>query len=139
MHLATERDIAVSERGIRDQSFNLTTDQRFLLFPTLFHVKQQLLRSEVIDQIEHPESTFEQREVGTTALCSVAKVTAVWQTYDPQVLDVLKEFHILNDLFLEARLRWKPDDALTVAHLQVKRCVMFVHHLVNDGIWLSVT
>ena len=48
-----------------------------------------------------------------------AEVTGAWTTSQPEALPSLRSLHVCTDSFLDARLKWRSKQALTILELRV--------------------
>ena len=91
----------------------------FLLYPTFEHQAVNYLQpsyqSYVDEAVRHraPEGQV-QFELFGLAVSSV-------QSRDPALIERLSTFHIYNELFLTQRLKWQPDQPLTIVLVRVFR------------------
>jgi hypothetical protein len=84
----------------------------FACYPTFEHQAVKYLRAPFQSYFEDaastrpPHGTVRVELIGQSALCR--------QSTDPQIIKKLEPFHIYNDEFLTQRLKWQPDQPLTI-------------------------
>ncbi|KAL6771000.1 hypothetical protein ACKKBF_B33540 [Auxenochlorella protothecoides x Auxenochlorella symbiontica] len=64
---------------------------------------------------------YDPRSARHLELATGAVLTGAWTTADPAVLQLLADFHIWAPRFLDARLRWRPRQPITVLELRAFR------------------
>ncbi|GLC35562.1 hypothetical protein PLESTB_000193600 [Pleodorina starrii] len=111
-----EQTVLFRKGGIKEPTFRPEATT-FLLFPTSFHTDQQLLKPGVAERYTQAMK-LEPKSESVLCLPYVAQVTGAWTTYDPQVLPVLDEFHVWTEQLLDARLKWRPKQPITVMELR---------------------
>jgi hypothetical protein len=112
-----DQTILLRKGGIKDPTFK-TKAQSFLLFPTAFHTNATLLKPEYQTKYQ-PECEIDPKENEFLELDCIAQVTGQWKTNDAQkVLEALDPLHMYSPDFLDARLRWKPTQPLTILELR---------------------
>lgn len=107
--------------GIREPLFTPRAST-FLLFPTAFHADTALLKPAAAARLQDSMAT-DPRHEPMLHLASAARVTGAWSTSDPALLERLDHLHIYTPAFVDARLRWRPNQKLTVLELRVGACM----------------
>jgi len=116
-----EQTVLLRKGGIKDPTFT-TKAPSFLLFPTSFHTEKTLLKPEY--QIKYQaDCELDFKGQRYLEFDCIAEVTGQFKTTDPNVLTALDPLHIYGPDFLEARLRWKPTQPLTVFELRAYKLV----------------
>lgn len=98
--------------GIKEPLFTPRASS-FLLFPTAFHADTALLKPAALHDTTDP------RHDPTLHLGHAARVTGAWSSSDPHLLQRLDHLHIYAPAFVDARLRWRPNQKLTILELRV--------------------
>jgi hypothetical protein len=111
-----DQTVVLRKGGIKDPIFK-TKAPSFLLFPTAFHTDASLLKPEFQAKYQ-AECEIDPKKQKYLQFDCIAEVTGQWKTTDPEILTVLDPLHIYSPNFLEARLRWKPTQPLTVLELR---------------------
>jgi len=112
---AGEQTVLLRKGGIGEKGFKAEAGQ-FILFPTAYHMKEDLLKPGVAGRYEDAVAY----EAGSTVpIAQAAVVTGAWVTADAEVADALADLHVWNEAFLETRLKWKPSTPVTVLELRV--------------------
>ncbi|RMZ57452.1 hypothetical protein APUTEX25_004286 [Auxenochlorella protothecoides] len=119
--------ILLRKGGLREPVFR-PADSSFLLFPTAFHTEDDLLRPHAKERYRAPPPldqaqalAYDPRSARHLELATGAVLTGAWTTADPAVLQLLADFHIWAPRFLDARLRWRPRQPITVLELRAFR------------------
>lgn len=114
-----DQTILLRKGGIREPKFKPVSG-RFLLFPTSFHSDATLIKSQasakyskVLDQ--------EPKGLPQLPLEYFCQLTGHWTTSDPAVLSALDALHIWTPAWLDARLRWRKGQPLTLMEVKVHR------------------
>ena len=105
--------------GIREEgnNFQLKYPQVWL-YPTYEHQKPHLLKPEyaskvnIVDSGWHPE---------TVRIGSYANITQVLLVREPSQISLLQPYHIWNEQMIGDRLKWKPNQPLSILLLRVYR------------------
>lgn len=113
-----EQTVLLRKGGIKEPVFTARAPT-FLLFPTAFHTDATLLRPEAQGRYA-ADCAFDPRNDSTLFFSVVAEVTGAWATTDPAVLGALAPLHLYADGFLDARLRWRPTQPLTVLEVRAR-------------------
>ncbi|GLI61969.1 hypothetical protein VaNZ11_004535 [Volvox africanus] len=111
-----EQTVLFRKGGIKEPTFRPEAST-FLLFPTSFHTDQQLLKPGVAERYAEA-MRLEPKSEAVLQLPYIAQVTGAWTTYDPQVLQVLDDFHVWTEQFIETRLKWRAKQPITVLELR---------------------
>ena len=117
-----DQTILLRKGGIREPTFT-PKSQQFLLFPTAFHTDESLLKPELQSQYNADCQKDPKTQSALDFYC-LAEVTGAWATTDPDVLAALTALHIYGPNFLDARLRWRPTQPITVLELRAYRLVL---------------
>lgn len=113
-----EQTILVRKGGIREPVFK-PEGRSFVLFPTAFHSTPTLLKPQVRDSTWVKEAlALEPKEATWLSLDTYVEVTGVWVTEDAGVLAALDPLHIWTQEFVEARLKWRTKQPLTLLELR---------------------
>ena len=88
-----------------------------MLFQTAFHTTASLLKHDLQEKYKQ-ECEIDPKENAYLQFDCIAEVTGQWKTTDSQVLGALDSLHIYGPNFLEARLRWRPTQPLTILELR---------------------
>ncbi len=92
---------------------------RFLLYPTLEHQKEELLKPSHRDSLAR--LLAEGNDAGTITFDCWAQVERTIELSEEEQLHSLSPYHIWSDDYAHSRLRWKPRHALTAMILRVYR------------------
>ncbi|KAL4533044.1 hypothetical protein Ndes2526A_g08500 [Nannochloris sp. 'desiccata'] len=111
-----DQTVLLRKGGIKDPTFK-TKAPSFVLFPTTFHTDASLLKPEYQSKYQ-ADCEIDPRGQEYLEFDCVAEVTGQFKTTDPKILTALDPLHIYGPDFLEARLRWKPTQPLTVLELR---------------------
>lgn len=111
--------ILLRKGGVKEPTFTPRASQ-FLLFPTAFHTDVSLLKPSAQSQ---QNLSNDPKTSSTILFDCVAHVTGAWTTTDPAVLEALDQLHIFGQGWLDARLRWRQTQALTVMEVRGYRLV----------------
>ena len=114
-----DQTVLFRKGGIREPAFTPAAPA-FLLFPTAFHTDAQLLKPWASDKYR-AQCAADPRASPMLALSCWAEVTGAWTTTDTGALPALHPLHIHGDAFLEARLRWRPKQPITILELRAYR------------------
>lgn len=103
--------------GIRESGgkFSLMRDL-VLLYPTREHQKPHLLKTEYSSLVEPVESGWHPASIRIGAW---AEISQVFQVTDADRVAALMPFHIWNQTFIDERLKWKPNQPLSILLLRV--------------------
>ena len=91
----------------------------FVLYPTFEHQAVNYLRPPYQPYFE--EATHRRAPEGAVRLDLVGVAVSSVQSHDPSVIERLSAFHVYNDAFLSQRLKWQPDQPLTVVLVRAYR------------------
>lgn len=128
--------------GVREPIFSVAPDDAFLLFPTAFHADAAMLKpsANLHDALTAPDP----RHQPTLTLAHAARLTGAWTTDDPTLLPRLDHMHIYTQAFVDARLRWRAAQKLTILELRVWKldppiCIPNEGHLWGCFSWVDVS
>jgi hypothetical protein len=116
-----DQTILLRKGGIKDPTFSAKAPS-FLLFSTAFHTDALLLKP-AFQKKYHAECEIDPKGQEYLEFDCIAELTGQWKTTDSQILTALDPLHIYGPDFLEARLRWKPTQPLTVLELRAFKLV----------------
>jgi len=116
---AGEQTILLRKGGIKEPRFTPEA-ARFFLFPTAFHTTEDLLKPGVADRYS-AEMRMDPKLMGQIPLAQWAEVTGAWLTEDARVLEALDPLHVWAGGFLEARLKWRKAQPITLLELRTYR------------------
>ncbi|KAI7842904.1 hypothetical protein COHA_003416 [Chlorella ohadii] len=116
---AGEQTILLRKGGIKEPTFTPAACQ-FLLFPTAFHTDAELLKPGAAQRYA-AEVQYDPKQQAQLSLGTFCTVTGAWTTHDPAVLELLDELHCWAPAFLEARLKWRGKQPVTVLELRASR------------------
>lgn len=105
----------ISEVG---KHFRVAHD-RFLLYPTLEHQKEELLKPAHQERLAR--LLAEGQEAGAITFSCLAEVAQVFELSEEEQLHSLSAHHIWSDDYAHSRLRWKPRHPLSAMLLRVYR------------------
>ena len=91
----------------------------FLLYPTLEHQKEELLKPDHRDSLA--QLLAEGQEAGAITFGCWAQVGKTIELSEEEQLRSLSPYHIWSDDYAHSRLRWKPRHPLTAMLLRVYR------------------
>ncbi|KAI8463142.1 MAG: hypothetical protein J3K34DRAFT_445044 [Monoraphidium minutum] len=112
-----EQTVLLRKGGIKELRF--TPEARsFFLFPTSFHSDQQLLKPGAAAR-HAAAMALEPKALDVIPLGQYAEVTGAWVTSDARVLQALDPLHVWAEGFLDARLKWRQQQPLTLLELRV--------------------
>jgi hypothetical protein len=111
--------ILLRKGGIREESRSFEVpNQQFWLYPTYEHQKPELLKPEYASQVTVVESGW---HPDTVTLNSYAEIDRVLSLQDWEKIKALEPYHIWNEKMVSDRLKWKPQQPLSVLILRVYR------------------
>ncbi|GAB4817984.1 hypothetical protein N2152v2_005030 [Parachlorella kessleri] len=113
--------VLLRKGGIREPTFKPDA-REFLLFPTAFHTDAQLLKPAAAEKYAK-EAAFDPKAQPELEFSVLARLTGAWTTCDPRILQVLDGLHIWGPEFLEARLKWRARQPITILELRAYRYV----------------
>ncbi|GMH33508.1 hypothetical protein BSKO_01342 [Bryopsis sp. KO-2023] len=108
--------ILVRKGGIREPRFSPKAEN-FLLFPTAFHADAKMVHPEIAEQYAK-EFEFDPKKLRSIPLRQVAHVTQAWTTHDKSCLDALRGLHIWTDEYIQKRLKWQENRAITIMEVR---------------------
>lgn len=111
-----DQTVLLRKGGIKDPTFR-PAHSAFALFPTAFHTDAELLKPAARERYRQ-ECECDPRACSTLRLSCWAELTGAWTTTDPRALAALHPLHIYAEPFLEARLRWRPAQPITILELR---------------------
>ncbi len=91
----------------------------FVFYPTFEHQAVTYLRQPYQRYFE--EASRRRAPEGQVRLELVGVAAGSMQSRDPAILQRLSTFHIYNDAFLNQRLKWQPDQPLTIVTVRAFR------------------
>lgn len=111
--------------GIKEPTFKPPPGQStFLLFPTHFHTDGELIKDSYRTKYK-TELDYDPRTLQELEFTCLAQATGAWTTTDKDVLKKLStSSSIWTDDFLEARLRWRAQQPLTLLEIRAYRLVL---------------
>lgn len=116
---AGETIVVLRKGGIREAKGGFTVrHDRALLYPTYEHQKPHLLKPGYASQVEPVASGW---HPDTVEIAAWARITDQLEVVDEARLQALLPFHIWNQEFVIERLKWQPQQPLTVLLLRVYR------------------
>ena len=116
-----DQTVLLRKGGIKEPLFTPQSSS-FLIFPTAFHTHQNMLKPGGLIQTRYgADCLLDPKQQSYLAFDCVATLTGCWKTTDPKVLLALDALHIVGPEFLEARLRWKPTQPLTIMEVRAYR------------------
>jgi hypothetical protein len=118
---AGDQTVLIRKGGIREPVFT-ARHPFFALFPTTFHTDAGLLKPDMRQRYADTLA-FDPRHHSVLSFLHVAEVTGGWATTDASVLEACNDVHIYGEGFLDARLRWRPTQALTILEVRVRRLI----------------
>ena len=93
--------------------------REFLLYPTYEHQAVQYLRAPY--QAYFQQAQQHRSPEGQLRFVLAAEAVGSLVSHDPSLVERLSGFHIYNDVFLQQRLKWQPDQPLMVVVVRVFR------------------
>jgi len=114
-----EQTILLRKGGIREPLFK-PPGTEFFLFPTAFHSEAQLLKPGMEERYAEAMA-LEPKQLAVLPLTTFVQVTGAWQTEDTGLLTALDDLHIWTPAFVEARLKWRARQPLTLLELRAWR------------------
>ncbi|KAK3235775.1 hypothetical protein CYMTET_54039 [Cymbomonas tetramitiformis] len=126
-----QQTILLRKGGIRESGFDIKAS-KFGLFPTAFHSEAELLRPPFAERFSEAMmfQPAEELEVKSWAVC-----TGAWVTEDAaEALAALSDHHIWAPEFLQTRLRWRPEQPITIMELRVYNMPP-VHFPTRSELW----
>ncbi|PRW56599.1 hypothetical protein C2E21_4501 [Chlorella sorokiniana] len=116
---AGEQTILLRKGGIKEPTFTPAARQ-FLLFPTAFHTDAELLKPAAAQRYA-AEVQYDPKQQAQLSLGTFCTITGAWTTHDTSVLELLDELHCWAPAFLDARLKWRGKQPVTVLELRASR------------------
>ena len=109
--------VLLRKGGIREANFQVR-QTKFWLYPTYEHQKPHLLKPEYAAQVKSVPSGWHPDRV---TIESYAEITEAFELDNWQQLEALYPYHIWHQTMVRDRLKWKPQQSLTVLLLRVYR------------------
>lgn len=115
-----EQLVLIRKGGLieRGGGFDLEAEA-FLFYPTFEHQAVQYLRPQFRGYFE--EAAARRAPPGKIRLDFAGVAVGCAQSRDPGVVARLEAFHVYNDAFLSQRLRWQPEQPLTIVTVRAYR------------------
>lgn len=102
--------------GIKEEGNRFTVARnQVLLYPTFEHQQPELLKADYATRVQPVESGWHPE---TIRIGSWAEITDIFQVSAAETVADLLPFHIWNEQFASARLKWKPRQPLYVLLLR---------------------
>ena len=102
----------------RKQGFELRHND-FFMFPTYEHQSRDLLQQEYADKFD---SVLRNKPLDDLNKIDVyAKVVSITETFNREMLQDLRDFHIWNEKYVNARMDYNPQKPLSIILLRVYR------------------
>lgn len=93
----------------------------FYMFPTYEHQSRDLLQQEYADKFE---STLHYKPPGDlNTIYLYAQVIFITETFSRKILHDLRDFHIWNEKYIDARMDYNPEKPLSIILLRVYRLI----------------
>ena len=109
--------ILLRKGGIREKSFQVKHSSIWL-YPTYEHQKPDMLKPEYAKSVTTVESGW---HPSTVKIESCAELTDVLPVSDREQIEALLPYHVWNERMISDRLKWKPQQPITVLLLRVYR------------------
>jgi hypothetical protein len=91
----------------------------FYIFPTYEHQSKDLLQQEYADKFE---STLQgEHLINLNTIYLYAKVIFITETFSREMVHDLRDFHIWNEKYINARMDYNPEKPLSIILLRVYR------------------
>jgi hypothetical protein len=91
----------------------------FYMFPTYEHQSRDLLREEYVDKFE---SILQDKPLDDRNTIDLyAKVIFITETFSRKILHDLRDFHIWNEKYINARMDYNPEKPLSIILLRIYR------------------
>jgi hypothetical protein len=91
----------------------------FYMFPTYEHQSRDLLQEEYLDKFESILQDKPLDDLNTIYL--YAKVIFITETFSRKILHDLRDFHIWNENYINARMDYNPEKPLSIILLRIYR------------------
>jgi len=112
-----ETIVLLRKGGIRERGFQVRSPQIWL-YPTYEHQQSELLAPKYASSVTAVESGWHPDRV---TIQSYAKITENIHVSEPEQLQALQPYHIWNERMVNERLKWKPQQPLSILLLRVWR------------------
>jgi hypothetical protein len=109
--------VLLRKGGIRESKFQ-PKYARFWLYPTYEHQQPHLLKPEYATDVTPVESGWHPE---TVRISSYGEISKVFTLSDRKLVAALQPYHIWSEEMIRDRLKWKPQQPLTVLLLRVYR------------------
>ena len=91
----------------------------FYIFPTYEHQSKDLLQQKYADKFE---STLQGEHINNlNTIYLYAKVIFITETFSREMVHDLRDFHIWNEKYINARMDYNPEKPLSIILLRVYR------------------
>jgi hypothetical protein len=91
----------------------------FYMFPTYEHQSRDLLQEEYVDKFE---SILQDKPLDDRNTIDLyAKVIFITETFSRKILHDLRDFHIWNEKYINARMDYNPEKPLSIILLRIHR------------------
>lgn len=93
----------------------------FLLFPTLEHQAEEYLQSKYLQTYDLllKGNKFQDTQNKTNTLLVLARIEAIQEFNDPQMLPKLEKYHIWNEKYVNMRMNYNPKKPMNALLLRV--------------------
>lgn len=116
---AGEQTVLLRKGGVREPRFTPPA-RRFLLFPTAFHSDGALLQPGAAER-HAAAMALDPKGVEIIPIAQYVEVTGAWTLSDARVLEALAPLLVWGPGFLDARLKWRASQPLTLLELRAFR------------------
>jgi hypothetical protein len=108
--------VLLRKGGIKEDTKSFQVPYRWAwLYPTYEHQKPELLKTEYSSLVTPVASGW---HPDTVRISSCVEITEVFSIKEKEQLEALSSYHIWNEIFLSDRLKWKPNQPLSVLLLR---------------------
>ena len=114
---AGETIVLLRKGGIKEKAFQVQSPHVWL-YPTYEHQKPHLLKPEYAKSVAPVESGWHPSKI---EIKSCAEITDILPIGDKNQIEALLPYHVWNEQMISDRLKWKPQQPITVLLLRVYR------------------
>ena len=103
--------ILLRKGGILEYKKGFETRQKsFLLFPTLEHQAEEYLQSKYLQTYDLLLRGNKSQDIQnkTNTLWVLARIEAIQEFHDPEMLPILEKYHIWNEKYVKMRMNYNP-------------------------------
>ena len=114
--------ILLRKGGILEYKKGFETRQKsFLLFPTLEHQAEEYLQSKYLQTYDLLLRGNKSQDIQnkTNTLWVLARIEAIQEFHDPEMLPILEKYHIWNEKYVNMRMNYNPKKPMNALLLRI--------------------